>query len=382
MMAVQVSEEWQTKSLGELVEFLDHMRVPVKQSDREKRRGPYPYYGANGQVDWIDGYIFDEPLVLLAEDGGFYGSKEHPIAYKIEGKSWVNNHAHVLRPVTRLIDLDYLHWFLSFRDVNPFLSGSTRPKLTKSDASRIPVRFPKSLDTQKLIARIIGHADNLRKWRSLAKQITSQVIRSLFLEMFGNPATSSRGWEFRRVSDLCEVIMGQSPPSSTYNTEGNGLPFFQGKFEFGEMYPEVKKWCSEPLKIAEKGDILMTVRAPVGPVNRNRLRSCIGRGLCAIRPEKMNSLFLFYQLKFLEERISGLGVGSTFQAITKTQVENLEIINPPIPLQAQFASNAQRLEAVKEKQTQSETEIDELFHSIMHRAFTGELAIAKSDPSP
>src|SRR3989442_14699370 len=138
-MTAQIPDGWQIKPLSELVEFLDRMRVPVKETDREKRRGPFPYYGANGLVGWIDDFIFDEPLVLLAEDGGFFGSKEHSIAYKIEGKSWVNNHAHVLRPIPKTIELDYLHWSLSFMDVKPFLSGSTRAKLTKSDASRIPI---------------------------------------------------------------------------------------------------------------------------------------------------------------------------------------------------------------------------------------------------
>src|SRR5207253_5180408 len=122
MMDVRLPGNWETKPLGELVEFLDHMRVPIRHADREKRRGQYPYYGANGLIDWIDGYIFDEPLVLLAEDGGFFGSSVHPIAYKVEGRTWVNNHAHVLKPNTAVIDFDYLHWFLSYHDVKPFLT--------------------------------------------------------------------------------------------------------------------------------------------------------------------------------------------------------------------------------------------------------------------
>ena len=113
---------WELKPLGEVVEFLDNLRVPVKESERAQRKGLYPYDGANGQVGWIDGYIFDEPLVLLAEDGGNFGSKEKPITYKITGKSWVNNHAHVLRPRNGC-DIDYLHRALSFYDVSQYLTG-------------------------------------------------------------------------------------------------------------------------------------------------------------------------------------------------------------------------------------------------------------------
>jgi type I restriction enzyme S subunit len=93
------------KPLGEVVDFLDSRRRPVRESDRQP--GPFPYYGANGQQGTINSYIFDEPLVLLAEDGGYFDEPERCIAYRISGKSWVNNHAHVLRP-RKGLDLDYL----------------------------------------------------------------------------------------------------------------------------------------------------------------------------------------------------------------------------------------------------------------------------------
>ena len=91
-------------------------------------------------------------------------------------------------------------------------------------------------------------------------------------------------WRSSRLEDVCEIILGQSPPGDTYNTVGNGLPFFQGKTEFGEYYPTPRKWCSTPTKIAEAEDVLISVRAPVGPTNLCPTRACIGRGLAAIRP--------------------------------------------------------------------------------------------------
>lgn len=90
------------------------------------------------------------------------------------------------------------------------------------------------------------------------------------------------------LSDVAKIIMGQSPPSSTYNSTGKGLPFFQGKTDFGEMYPTPRVYCTEPNRIAEPGDILITVRAPVGPTNINFVQSCIGRGLAAIRVFKIS----------------------------------------------------------------------------------------------
>src|SRR3954449_12627435 len=99
---------WVTAALGELVEVLDHLRVPVNKTDRATRVGTVPYYGAAGQVGWIDDYLFDEELVLLGEDGVPFLNPLQPKAYIISGKSWVNNHAHVLRPNPEMVDPAYL----------------------------------------------------------------------------------------------------------------------------------------------------------------------------------------------------------------------------------------------------------------------------------
>jgi len=138
------------------------------------------------------------------------------------------------------------------------------------------------------------------------------------------------GWEVRKLGDMAKIIMGQSPPSKTYNSEEKGLPFFQGKAEFGDMHPTPKKWCSEPKKVANKNDILMSVRAPVGPVNLSDSKCCIGRGLCAIRTklDKLNYNYLYNFLKSQEDILSKRGQGSTFTAIRKKDVFEIKI---PIP---------------------------------------------------
>ena len=131
------------KELGEIVEFLDSRRRPITSADRVP--GPYPYYGANGQQDSVADYIFDEPLILLAEDGGLFDQPDRGIAYAIEGRTWVNNHAHVLRPRDG-VQLRYLLRVLENYDVNPWITGSTRAKLTKSGASKIRVPVPPLTD--------------------------------------------------------------------------------------------------------------------------------------------------------------------------------------------------------------------------------------------
>ena len=119
-------------------EILDSMRVPITASDREE--GEYPYYGANGIQDHVADYIFDDELVLLAEDGGNFGSKERPIAYRVSGKCWVNNHAHVLKPKAGL-DVDYLCYSLMFYKVDGMINGATRQKLTQAAMRKMKIPF-------------------------------------------------------------------------------------------------------------------------------------------------------------------------------------------------------------------------------------------------
>jgi len=131
--------EWPKVRLGDVVEFLDHKRKPITAKDRVA--GPYPYYGANGQQDSVEGCIFDEPLILLAEDGGNFGDPHRTIAYQVEGKCWVNNHAHVLKPTDK-IDIRYLCRHLEMYDVRSHINGATREKLNKSSALEILISLP------------------------------------------------------------------------------------------------------------------------------------------------------------------------------------------------------------------------------------------------
>jgi type I restriction enzyme S subunit len=133
----------------------------------------------------------------------------------------------------------------------------------------------------------------------------------------------------KKLKDCCIIIAGQSPNSKYYNTDGIGIPFFQGKADFGEIYPKVRVYCSEPTKIAEKDDILLSVRAPVGPTNLSPGTVCIGRGLTAIRPtEILNLKYLLYFFRYFEVQLQRQGTGTTFKAITQDIVKNLEV---PIP---------------------------------------------------
>lgn len=147
-----------------------------------------------------------------------------------------------------------------------------------------------------------------------------------------------------KLKDCCQIIAGQSPESKYYNTNGEGLPFFQGKADFGALYPKVRMYCSQPTKIAEKDDILLSVRAPVGPTNLSPGKVCIGRGLTAIRPGKEVCLkYLLYFFRYYEAQLQRSGTGTTFKAITQNVVKNIEMPVPSIEEQERIVSKIEEL---------------------------------------
>lgn len=177
-------------------------------------------------------------------------------------------------------------------------------------------------------------------------------------------------WRNVKLGAVCEVIAGQSPPSSTYNTKGEGLPFFQGKADFGEIHPNIRTWCSVPNKIAKPLDILLSVRAPVGPTNICNVQSCIGRGLAAIRPNgKTDPKFVYYYFQFIEPILSTKGNGSTFSAITIGDVKDLNFPLPPLPIQQKIAAILDQADALRKKDRELMAKYDELLQAVFYDMF-------------
>lgn len=167
--------------------------------------------------------------------------------------------------------------------------------------------------------------------------------------------------KYKQLREIAEIIMGQSPESSSYNTQQDGLPFFQGNADFGELYPTERIWCSSPIKIAEKNDILISVRAPIGAVNIASTKCCIGRGLAAIRIENSNERnYVFHLLKAKNKELNLKGTGSTFKAIGKSVLEEINI--PDIPQDAQTTSMQimDNLEYIIRQRKQELLEMDSL----------------------
>lgn len=175
-----MSAKWPIVPLGELTVNLDARRKPVKEPDR--KAGPYPYYGASGIVDYVDGYLFDGEHLLIAEDGENLRTRQLPIAFMAKGKFWVNNHAHIVVGNERA-DTRYLMYAMQSTDVSGFLTGAVMPKLTQGNLNRIPLSCP-PLDIQLDIVRILGDLDDKIELNRQINQTLEQIAQTIFKSWF------------------------------------------------------------------------------------------------------------------------------------------------------------------------------------------------------
>ena len=186
--------------------------------------------------------------------------------------------------------------------------------------------------------------------------------------------------EVKKLKECCTIIAGQSTESKYYNSNGDGLPFFQGKADFGELYPSIRVYCSQPTKIAEKDDILLSVRAPVGPTNLAPCKVCIGRGLTAIRPsEVLLTRYVLLFFRYFEAQLASKGTGTTFKAITQDVVKNLEIPIPPLPEQERIVARIEelfsQLDAGVETLKKTKAQLAVYRQAVLKEAFEGRLTI-------
>ena len=322
-----------TVSLGEVCEILDTLRKPI--SKKFRKQGQYPYYGATGIVDYVDNYIFDETLVLIGEDGAKW-DKGDQTAFIVSGKYWVNNHAHVIRPLKNKLNQKFLVYYLNSIDLKPWVTGLTVPKLNQEKLKSIPIPLFTIEEQQQIVAKLDASFAEIDKIINLTKE---KIIKEKDLNLSALKLIFSTIKSKKNIAEIATVIAGQSPEGRYYNKNAKGLPFYQGKKEFGKH--ELKKpvfWTTKTTKEAHNRDVLMSVRAPVGETNMCNDKICIGRGLAAIRANKDNSPeFIYYFLKTIKNQIVG-NTGAVFNSINKKQIEEIEIASPNLKTQNEMTN--------------------------------------------
>ena len=216
------------------------------------------------------------------------------------------------------------------------LDLAVRGKLVAQDAGDEPA--------SELLKRIAADKARLVKAGDIKRADANET------EVEEPPFASPHGWEWSTVATLVHVEMGQSPPSEHYNQQGEGTPFFQGKTDFGPRHPTPRYWCTRPTKIAKPGDILISVRAPVGPTNVATETCCIGRGLAALRPYTgLDREFLLRTLNSFATELEAMGFGTTFVAINKKQLTQFPLPLPPLAEQRRIVAKVEELMALLDR---------------------------------
>ena len=254
-------------------------------------------------------------------------------------------HGMVLRPKEDVIDKNFFPLFISsdyFLDAAIKISvGSLSPTINWRDLKELEFDLP-DLNTQRKLAEVLWAINDTTASYKKLIAITDELVKSQFMEQFGSI-------EKVPLEELATIVMGQSPTSDSYNTEGIGVPFYQGSGEFTDKYVGAGMFCTAPTRMAKAGDVLMSVRAPVGTVNITLKDCCIGRGLAAIRSKvsaEYNEYFL-YAFRAMADVLGSMGHGSTVLAINKNELHELLMPNASLPEQMSFVAFAQQSDKSK-----------------------------------
>jgi type I restriction enzyme S subunit len=357
---------WKTAPLGELCDVLDHKRKPITKRDREA--GEYPYYGATGVLDHVAGYLFDEPLVLVGEDGAKWASGENT-AFAVEGKIWVNNHAHVLRPHRNTLLDNWLIYHLNHTDLTEFVSGLTVPKLNQGSLREIPVPVPPLAEQQRIVGLLDEAFEGLATAQANAEK-NLQNARALFESHLQSVFTQrGPGWVEKSLGETCEMYQPKTIGTKDLVPDGP-YPVFGANGVIGR-YDKFNH---------EEPQLLVTCRgATCGSVNISEPNSWITGNAMVVRP-KDHALDLHF-LEFVFRGgidISAAITGAAQPQITRTNLSPLLIRFPKsVTEQTRLAEKFEALTAETQRlarlYSRKLAALEALKNSLLHQAFTGAL---------
>mgnify|MGYP001352999161 CR=1 FL=1 len=359
---------WTNTKVGNILSL--EYGKPLPEIKRQSS-GDYPVYGANGEIDRTDQYYYNKKTIIIGRKGS--AGELNLTAQKF----WPLDVTYFVKFDDNKYDLKFIYFLLKQLNL-PSLAKGVKPGINRNEVYGIDIKVPNLIEQQRIVA-ILDQAFAAIDQAKANTEKNLQNVRGLFDLILDNTfSNSNREWEEKRVGQVCKVIAGQSPEGKFYNNSEVGLPFYQGKKEFTTKYlGKPTTWTSSITKVAERNDILMSVRAPVGPVNFATEQICIGRGLAAIRSTKlMEPEFVFRFLQYNEKYIVG-NAGAVFSSINKAQSEDIVIPVPTIEEQrlvvSKFEILMSEVQKLKSSYQRKLVELDVLKKSILQKAFNGEL---------
>jgi len=376
---------WNYVKLETLCEILDYKRKPITAKDRVA--GKYPYYGATGILDYIDNYIFEEPLILIGEDGAKWGAGQHT-AFLAKGKYWVNNHAHVIRTIKELVSDNWLIYYLNFLDLTEYTTGLTVPKLNQAALRNIPIPLPSINEQQQIISILNKVFEVINKSKTNIErnlQNSKELFKSELYGIFDKVTKECIGTPLKDIS--IEFGRGKSKhrPRNDERLYDGIYPFIQtgdvrnaNKFinNYSQTYNEVGLKQS---KLWPKETICITIAANIAETAILNFDSCFPDSIIGlvVNPNKANLDYTYYALQYSKLTLQKLGKGSAQDNINLGTFENMRFPFPSLGIQQEIVN---KLDALLQKSNQLQEHyqrkidsLEELKFSILKKAFNGEL---------
>ncbi len=348
-MKTRLGARWRETILGDVIELKRGYDLP----QRKRMPGSVPIVSSSGITDHHSESKVQGPGVVT----GRYGTLGQ--VFFIPDNFWPLNTTLYVRDF-KGNDPRFVSYFLQGLDFLAYSDKAAVPGLNRNHLHQAVIRIPEDVNEQRAIARILGALDDKIELNRRMNETLEAMARALFkswfvdfdpvrakmagrdpnlpqslADLFPNRLVNSElgeipeGWEVKPLGECFNLTMGQSPPGSTYNDRKDGLPFFQGRTDFGFRFPENRKFCTAPTRIAQPGDTLVSVRAPVGDINMSREQCCIGRGVAALRHKSGSSSFSYYSAWAVQAKISMYEhTGTVFGAINRKQFEALQMLEP------------------------------------------------------
>ncbi|MCI9266108.1 restriction endonuclease subunit S [Akkermansia muciniphila] len=344
---------------------------PVK--DKDSKSGNIPVFGTNGQI----GTSHLPPLCphasfILGRKGAYRGVHYSDVPFSVIDTAF---YAKNIR--TDILSLKWAYYKFLTYDINRMDSGSAIPSTDRYEIYGIEVELPPIKYQQKIVCLL----EFLNKKIELNNRINDnleQQARAIYQQMFiDNPDSS---WELGILSDIANITMGQSPNSNSYNEEGNGTIFFQGRAEFGFRFPSVRLFTTEPKRMACENDTLMSVRAPVGDLNVAHKDCCIGRGLAAIHSKNNHQSFVHYTMFSLKKQLNVFnGEGTVFGSINRNALNEMPILIPSDEKLDKFESIVAPMNAAIRNNYDEICRLEQLRDTLLPKLMSGELDVSDID---